>query len=251
MEYGLHLEPLLVGWFNEDIADKANGRYCYLVNWHMCRNDEPAFMATIDCTYWENETNPAIVELKTAVGVNDSQWEEENIPPAYYYQVQWQLYVTGAPKAYLACLPAGNANRFMVREVERDAMLQASMVKAAEQFLYMLKNGIAPVAMAEDLSKLPLSETEAEKYEPSEHFMDACRQYSALAIKMSKMTFGKSELEKELKDLKAQMAQMMGSKSNCTINEAGKIITITRKLIKVKAKQVAASSYQKIDIKEG
>ena len=170
--------------------------------------------------------------MKTAIGIDPTAWEEEGVPTNYYYQVQWQLYVTGAAKGYVACLPAGNAGKFMIREVWLDEALVWKMVEAANTFIHCLDTGEAPLALKNDLSNLPLSEGSEEQYEPDEEFLELYSRFK----------------ESEDKDLKVQLAQLMGDKPTCSFSYGGKIVTITRKIINVKPS--VASSYQKITIKE-
>lgn len=245
MQYGLHLEPLVCDWLCEDImADKVK-----LVNWHCLSKENSRFSATIDAiAYMGEERIPC--ELKTAVFSNKDDWEEETLPSSYMYQVQWQLLVTGCPTAYLACLPGGNASKLMVREIHADMVLQSQMVVKAVEFLkYLDSKTPPPVSDPVDLSCLPNPE-EGVEFEPSPEFMATYEKFHELKAQVKKATTGVSDLEAELKVLKATMAQHMGTASKCIFPFGGKTMVVNRKVIEVKEKIVPASSYQRVDVKE-
>jgi putative phage-type endonuclease len=244
MQFGLHLESLICEWATEDLmADKLK-----LVNWHCVRKEHKNFQATVDAVATiGSEAVP--VEIKTAVYSDKDQWLDDSMPKHYYLQVQWQLYITGADRAYLVCLPGGNASRLIIREVLPETSLQYEMSLVAIEFVRALREKTPPPALAEDLSSLPAPLPEAD-YNPDNEFMDLYEAYSSLNKKIKSATEGVSDLEKKAKDIKAQMAQRMGQASLAVFPYGSKTATITRKVIEVKEKVIPASSYQRLDVRE-
>jgi putative phage-type endonuclease len=243
MEYGLHMEELICDWATEDMmADRVR-----LVNWHLKSNYNPFFTATIDATaQMGKEIFP--LEIKTVVYTDGADWEE-GIPALYNIQIQWQLYVTGCPKGFIACLPGGNASKLIVREVFADAALQAELVKRATAFLHNMQADIAPEVVEKDLNSLP-EPKENFDYNPDDDFCKLVEEMAVLQAEIKESTSGVSALEKKVKDLKAKMAAKMGEGSKALVNCGQGNFTITRKVINIKEKFVEASSYQKIDVKE-
>lgn len=96
----------------------------------MLRNNEHPFMlADIDrLVVGEN----AILECKTTASWNLNEWDGDNLPDAYYIQVQHYLAVGGYDKAYIACLVGGN--KFVWKEIPRNDEEIAVLIKAEEEF---------------------------------------------------------------------------------------------------------------------
>lgn len=96
----------------------------------MLRNNEHPFMlADIDrLVVGEN----AILECKTTASWNSNEWEGDNLPDAYYIQVQHYLAVGGYDKAYIACLVGGN--KFVWKEIPRNDEEIEVLIKAEEEF---------------------------------------------------------------------------------------------------------------------
>lgn len=86
----------------------------------------------------------ALLELKTAHSVHDG-WGEPNtaeIPVHYRAQVQWQMAVTGAGKAFVAVLIGGS--NYCEYVVQRDKKDIAVMVEAGRRFMARIANGDPP-----------------------------------------------------------------------------------------------------------
>jgi putative phage-type endonuclease len=73
-----------------------------------------------------------VVELKTALGWAHLDFTDDSVPDRHLFQVQWQLAVTGLPRAWLVAL-AGPALK--TYEVERDQALIDNLMAIGERFL--------------------------------------------------------------------------------------------------------------------
>lgn len=62
------------------------------------------FIANLDGLMERPEYGTGIIEIKTASEMQWKQWQEDDIPDAYYCQVQHYLNVTGLPYAYVVAL---------------------------------------------------------------------------------------------------------------------------------------------------
>jgi putative phage-type endonuclease len=238
-EYGLHLEQLVCKWVAEDLNCTITP-----LNFLLLSKQEQTFMATVDAIA-EIDGIKVPVEIKTAA----AGWDGDEVPYKHQLQVQWQLLVTESPFGFIACLPFGMASRLIIKRIEANAELQAQMIAAAMDFVDCLKSKQPPRAVAKDLSSLPL-EIEAEEYDVEPPFVSLYEQYRELEQAKKTQTSGLGEIEKQLKDLKAQMAQMMGSKPKAFFFHNGNAVAVSRKEVNVKEKLTPGYTFQRIDIKE-
>jgi predicted phage-related endonuclease len=82
----------------------------------------------------------AVVEAKNVSWAKASDWRE-GVPPYVYAQVQWQMWVTGAPVAVVSALVAGEYQR---HEVPRDEAFLAEAVPIARAFWADMHMGVDP-----------------------------------------------------------------------------------------------------------
>ena len=121
--WGNVLEELVANRFCEVTGKKV--RRCGMLR----NNEHPFMLADIDrLVVGEN----AILECKTTAGWNSSEWEEDNLPDAYYIQIQHYLAVSGYDKAYIACLIGGN--KFIWKEIPRNEEEIEVLIRAEEEF---------------------------------------------------------------------------------------------------------------------
>lgn len=231
LEYGLHMEPLIIKWVQQEYsAHKIEP-----VNLHLASNYNPLHQCTIDGIFHIDNDIPCPLEIKTAIFSDPDDWLGDSIPEKYNIQIQWQLYITGAPGAYIACLPSGNTYKLIIKSVLPDKALQKELAILADRFLINLQKRIAPAALAEDLKHLPKPELEA-NYNPTDDFITLTRRLLA----------SKGE---EAKDIKAHMAQLMGVAAIADFELDGKQVTVTRKVIEVGEKVIPSYDYQKLTVK--
>lgn len=87
------------------------------------------FMATPDFFYSDKEGNACIFEAKTFRGYLTGDYDQD-INPAYYAQIQWQMHVTGITKASIGILSGGfefysyefNYDKEFAMDLERKAL---------------------------------------------------------------------------------------------------------------------------------
>ena len=74
----------------------------------------------------------ALLECKTTSSFGVKEWDGDEIPADYIAQVMFQLAITGRAVGYIACL-IGN-HKFVWKEIKRDPVMIAEMVKRAVDF---------------------------------------------------------------------------------------------------------------------
>lgn len=122
--WGTRLEDLVADEFQRQTGKKVRRRNA------MLKHPKYDFMlANIDR---EVVGENAILECKTANAFFAKQWEDDEIPASYIYQVQHYLAVTGYEKAYIAVLIGGN--RFLWKEISRDEELIEIMIEGERDF---------------------------------------------------------------------------------------------------------------------
>lgn len=97
------------------------------------------------------------MECKTTSAYNKAEWEDDNIPDAYYIQTQHYMAVTGYQSWYIAVLIGGQ--RFMYKEIARNDELIAKLIELEKAFWQHVVSGTMPStdgsdACAEALRKL-------------------------------------------------------------------------------------------------
>ena len=82
------------------------------------------------------------LECKTTSAYNKAEWEDDNIPDAYYIQCQHYMAVTGYKSWYIAVLIGGN--KFRYKEIKRDDELIAKLIELEAAFWQHVVNGTMP-----------------------------------------------------------------------------------------------------------
>lgn len=132
MTYGHYLEPVLLKWF----ADQHPELSVHPGQWF--ERDGWAGATPDGMVYGRTKRDMAVVQCKTA----RNAWEWDNGAPAGYIdQVLWEMYVSGARKAWLV---ADVAMQFREYPVTWDAARVAELVAAAQEFMDSLAAGHAP-----------------------------------------------------------------------------------------------------------
>ena len=123
IEAGNRLENTIAEWFCDKTGKKV--RRCGMLR----SKEHPWMLADVDrLIVGEN----AILECKTAAHWKLEEWNEDNIPDAYYLQVQHYLAVGGYDKAYIAVLVGGH--KFIWKEIPRNDDDIAVIIEAEERF---------------------------------------------------------------------------------------------------------------------
>jgi putative phage-type endonuclease len=106
----------------------------------------PWVMASLDRTIVGSE---GLVEIKTSTS---PRWSLHPVPPEVEAQVQWQMFVTGAPWVDIAVLLGGLV--FRIERVKADTDYQGTLYEKALEFRKMLKDCTPPPAQGEDSDAL-------------------------------------------------------------------------------------------------
>jgi len=135
MGVGNVLEPALLAWWQsqhpELVLLPTAWRVHPDVEWAAATPDGFAASAAGDVA--------ALVEAKTA---RDSwEWRDDHVPPGYYDQCQWQMWVTGTSITYVAALVEMS---LVERVVRRDDARIGELILAAEEFMASLVTHQAP-----------------------------------------------------------------------------------------------------------
>jgi hypothetical protein len=137
MEMGHALEPAIATLFHQRTGLHVSGAQT------QCQHpDKPWARCTVDgwateIAYYDGVTIPDVAKLGTVqsktTADSPAKWED-GIPMMYAAQVQWEMYVTNTPKAWVPVIHAAFGLRFRVYEVERSESDIAFIVKHVERF---------------------------------------------------------------------------------------------------------------------
>lgn len=135
----------------------------------------------------------AILECKTANSRLSEAWKDDEIPSAYFLQVQHYLAVMEYEKAYIAVLIGGQ--KFVWKEIKRDEELIQMIISAESKFWndHVLKD-IAPEIDGSDA---------ASKY-LSERFADTDDTTKELSIDYEKDIAYRDDLKRNIKELQKE-----------------------------------------------
>lgn len=123
-EFGRRAEPLLSGYFEDRTGLFVRDQQSAVVH-----PDHPHHRATLDGRAYESPEGTVplgVVEYKTT---EFGAWNE--IPDAYAIQVQWQMHVDQAERAFFGVL---HGKRFATYEVERDDKVIGQLVEVVDRF---------------------------------------------------------------------------------------------------------------------
>jgi putative phage-type endonuclease len=147
MRLGTDLEPVIGRWFHQRTGLYVAGEQTFVVH-----RREPWAIAHLDGYVLESPPPPRRRQHRDhAVGLFEAKytadsWDE--LPLHYRLQVQWQMYVTAQPRAWVAALmlPFGRP-RFTVFEVKFDRRQIDELAAATKAFwLDHVVTGIPPAA---------------------------------------------------------------------------------------------------------
>jgi len=149
-ELGIVLEPWLLSkvpkWFevNEGVAVDVHSEPHMLLH-----PDHPYLTCNLDGKILHPERGWGVVEVKTAGEWKRTEWGEDELPDAYFVQVQHQLCVTGWAWAAVPFL-LGN-RKFDVRIVERNETVIDMIIERAGIFwAEFVEKKIPPAPIGED-----------------------------------------------------------------------------------------------------
>lgn len=171
-EWGNILEPVIRKHFakviNEQRAEQGLPPLRVQQRRAILAHKEHNFMRTnLDGLVLGHEKGTGILEIKTAGMMLASDWEGEDIPDAYYLQVQHNLMVTGLTFAFVAVLIGGNTYKQYF--IERDEETINFLMQIEHNWWYNhFLAGIPPEIDGHDATKEALREQYPNSYENRE-----------------------------------------------------------------------------------
>jgi putative phage-type endonuclease len=126
---GQVLEGAIAQLFHEETGYHVAGEQTWCTH-----RDLPWARATVDGFVLRNEGDSIADALGDLEIKTDGAPSWDGIPPRIWTQVQWQMFVTDMPRAWVAVLHSGFT--FRVHEVERDNTAITDMVCAVSRFWF-------------------------------------------------------------------------------------------------------------------
>ncbi|CAB4189381.1 COG5377 Phage-related protein, predicted endonuclease [uncultured Caudovirales phage] len=159
----------------------------------------PWAMASLDRTV---VGEAGLVEIKTSAS---PRWSMFPVPPEVVAQVQWQMFVTGAPWCDVAVLLGGLV--FRTERVKADTKYQTELYVKAEEFRKLLASGTPPALTGAD-SKALATVTPQD----SEEWAQADDGIERVARLYSERTYELKLLEQEVDNLAIAIKESIGAK---------------------------------------
>lgn len=160
----------------------------------------PWVMASLDRTIVGED---GLVEIKTSTS---PRWSLYPVPPEVEAQVQWQMFVTGAPWCDVAALLGGLV--FRIERVEADLEYQTNLYRKAVEFRNLLATQTPPTLSGEDSDALA-----AVVPQTSEEWNQADAGLERLASLYSEKQYESRLLDQELQNLAIGFKEAIGEKA--------------------------------------
>ena len=160
----------------------------------------PWVMASLDRTVVGED---GLVEIKTSAS---PRWNMYPIPPEVEAQVQWQMFVTGAPWVDVAALLGGLV--FRIQRVEGDIEYQTRLYQKAIDFRDAVMNGTPPALQGADSDALAAVMPQA-----SEEFATATDGIERVAALYAERQYESRLLDEELANLAISIKEAIGERA--------------------------------------
>jgi putative phage-type endonuclease len=161
--------------------------------------DIPWAMASLDRTIVGED---GLVEIKTSTS---PRWSLHPVPPEVVAQVQWQMFVTGAPWVDVAVLLGGLV--FRIERVEAVLAYQTELYRKAVEFRDALATQTPPPVQGEDSDALAwVFKQESEDWADSNPGLDRVASLYSEKLYESKL------LDQELQNLAISLKEAIGEK---------------------------------------
>lgn len=167
VEWGTKLEPIVAQKFS-DVTGKKVKRWGTV-----CNPDAPWQMANFDRLIVGEDCG---LECKTANAFKKEEWEGDNVPDAYYCQVQWYASLSGLSGWWIACLIGGQ--HFEYKYIPRNDAFIADMLEKVTDFW---ENHVL-AKVPPDIDGSESSSEAVKKAYPTSNGMETALPYTALEI---------------------------------------------------------------------
>lgn len=247
--WGTELEDMVAREFA-----KRTGKKVRRDTKHFASEKYPFMVANIDRRVVGEK---AILECKTVNQFGAKEWEGEEIPASYLVQVQHYIYVTGAEKAYIACLIGGQ--KFIWKEIKRDDELIEMIINAEKDFWKLVEEKTPPALDGSSAAEKYLKERFKDVQEGTKVALDS--EHKEMIEEYLNLKEQIKELEQETKALENSLKLKIGDNEagyidNFLVNWRGYSRTsIDSKKLKeeqpeIYDKYLKKSKYRKFEIKE-
>ena len=247
--WGTELEDMVAKEFS-----KRTGKKVRRDTKHFVSKRYPFMVANIDRRVVGEK---AILECKTVNQFGAKEWEGEEIPASYLVQVQHYIYVTGAEKAYIACLIGGQ--KFIWKEMKRDDELIEMIINAEKDFWKLVEEKTPPALDGSSAAEKYLKERFKDVQEGTKVALDS--EHKEMIEEYLNLKEQIKELEQETKALENSLKLKIGDNEagyidNFLVNWRGYSRTsIDSKKLKeeqpeIYDKYLKKSKYRKFEIKE-
>ena len=182
-----------------DYYEAETGRKLKRSNGIVRLKSDPWAMASLDRTIVGEE---GLVEIKTSTS---PRWTLHPVPPEVEAQVQWQMFVTGAPWVDIAVLLGGLV--FRIERVKADTGYQESLYAKALEFRKMLQTCTPPPVQGEDSDALA-----AVNPQQSEDIATASPSLDRVARLYEEHLYESKLLDQTLQNLAVALKEAIGEK---------------------------------------
>lgn len=165
----------------------------------------PWAMASLDRTIVGED---GLVEIKTSTS---PRWSLHPVPPEVVAQVQWQMFVTGAPWVDVAVLLGGLV--FRIERVEASVDFQTDLYRKAVEFRNALATETAPTLQGQDSDALAAVVPQA-----SEEYANANDGIDRVAALYAERKYEASLLDEEIQNLAISLKEAIGEKAGIVGN---------------------------------
>lgn len=163
----------------------------------------PWVMASLDRTVVGED---GLVEIKTSTS---PRWSLYPVPPEVEAQVQWQMFVTGAPWCDVAALLGGLV--FRIERVVADVEYQTNLYRKAVEFRSLLASGTPPTLQGQDSDALAAVVPQA-----SDEYAIAGDGVDRVAALYAERQYESKLLDEELQNLAISLKEAIGEKAGIT-----------------------------------
>ena len=196
-------------YWGKVLEEAVANRFCELTGKKVQRrgllqmDDYPYIRASVDrMVVGEN----AGLECKTCNGFAAKEWEDDEVPAAYYVQCQHYMMVTGCERWYIAVLIGGN--HFVWKEIPRNDKEIDLLFQAETEFWHKVQEGIMPeVDGSESCKDALVAEFQGGIAEP----LTLPGMAVGVIEQIRKIEDAKNDLENNSEFYKNQLRKMMGS----------------------------------------
>jgi len=165
----------------------------------------PWAMASLDRTIVGEE---GLVEIKTSTS---PRWSLHPVPPEVVAQVQWQMFVTGAPWVDVAVLLGGLV--FRIERVDASIDFQTELYRKAVEFRNALATQTPPTLQGQDSDALASVVPQV-----SEEYATASDGIDRVAALYAEKQYESKLLDEELQNLAISLKEAIGEKAGIVGN---------------------------------